>query len=618
MQHADFIHLVRLSEQASAEDSRAYRRGVAIFAALGYFWVLACLALALGLIGWTLGAWGSGRWSGGRVWALLAGLGLLWSTLHALWVRIEPPEGARLQPADAPALFDALARIRRRIGGPPIHAVYLNDEFNASIRQWPRFGLLGGAVNTLSIGLPLLMALDHRRVLAVLAHEYGHLRGGHGRLSAWIYRTRLAWLRMDASLQREQGPLAVVSQAFLRWYFPRFAARTFALARQDEYEADRISARLLGRRTAGAALVEIAVKSEWHAQELLAAHWARAAQEEHPRGPFASWRVQLGGVPPAEFAGAALRRALARLSDASDTHPGLRDRLDALEARARLPEWSARSSLDWLADVVHWVAHFDNQWCRQNAADWRQHHAELVRVRLRVEELASAAGRLNADECVQWAELALRLEPRAEVAARYQRALVLSPDHPGALRGLVQALPATDRAGRLPLLERLHASAAGFRWWAAQTAVTLLEDPKAGPHDDAGLKLWRQRLRSAQEAEQRAWEELSEAPHLARIAPHDLSEYELGELRFALARCHPVARAWLLRKNLREFGWRRAYLLFLELPDLADEDRYALCRELERHLPLPGMALALWAGEEPTLRDIEQHARAPVWVRSLR
>ena len=44
MERADFIHLVRLSEQESAQDSKAYRRGVAAFAALGYAWVVGCVA----------------------------------------------------------------------------------------------------------------------------------------------------------------------------------------------------------------------------------------------------------------------------------------------------------------------------------------------------------------------------------------------------------------------------------------------------------------------------------------------------------------------------------------------------------------------------------------------
>jgi len=43
---------VRVSEQASAHDSKAYRRSVAAFAALGYAWVFGCLVVATGLVAW--------------------------------------------------------------------------------------------------------------------------------------------------------------------------------------------------------------------------------------------------------------------------------------------------------------------------------------------------------------------------------------------------------------------------------------------------------------------------------------------------------------------------------------------------------------------------------------
>lgn len=290
MDRADFVHLVRLSEHASADDSQGYRRGVAIFAALGYLWVIACLALALGIVAWALLSLGQGRFNFTRGWLLLFALGLLWATLRALWVRLEEPQGVRLAPEDAPLLFEGLDRIRQKIDGPAVHHVYLDGEFNASIRQLPRFGLFGGAVNYLSVGLPLLMALDRRRLLSVLAHEYGHLRGNHGKLSAWIYRTRLSWLKLDANLQNDSGVMALASQAFFRWYFPRFAAKTFALARQDEYEADRVSARLLGPGVAAAALTEIAVKSNWYANGFWPAHWARASAEALPAGPSRRWR----------------------------------------------------------------------------------------------------------------------------------------------------------------------------------------------------------------------------------------------------------------------------------------------------------------------------------------
>ena len=79
MDRADFVHLVRLSEHASADDSTGYRRGVAAFAALGYLWVVACLALAVGIIVWITGSLGQGtRFSVTRGWlaAFCAGLAL--------------------------------------------------------------------------------------------------------------------------------------------------------------------------------------------------------------------------------------------------------------------------------------------------------------------------------------------------------------------------------------------------------------------------------------------------------------------------------------------------------------------------------------------------------------
>ena len=76
-----------------------------------------------------------------------------------------------------------------------------------------------------------------------------------------------------------------------------------------------------------------------------------------------------------------------------------------------------------------------------------------------------------------------------------------------------------------------------------------------------------------------------------------------------------VARCWLVCKQLKEFGQRRAYLVLVELPGMDDSERYALCRRLERQLSLPGPALALWPGESPTLAEIRRSAFEPVFPR---
>ena len=151
--------MARISEQASADDSDAYRRSVAGFAALGYLWVIGCFVLALVLLVWSLYAMGHGRFKGFHVALLIVACGLLWTSVRALWFRLEAPQGVTLTQADAPALFKALERIRKKIKGPAIDHVLLDGSFNASISQIPRWGLLGGATNYLTIGLPLLLAV---------------------------------------------------------------------------------------------------------------------------------------------------------------------------------------------------------------------------------------------------------------------------------------------------------------------------------------------------------------------------------------------------------------------------------------------------------------------------
>ena len=619
MKPADFIHLVRISEQASADDSRAYRWGVAGFTALGYLWVVGCFVVAVALLVWTLSAAVQGRIKGYHLALLVTAFGLLWTSWRALWLHLDAPEGVAIAAADAPHLFTTLARIRKKIKGPPIHHVLLDGSFNASISQIPRFGLLGGATNYLTIGLPLLMAIDRSRFFAVMAHEYGHLRGGHGQFTAWIYRTRLSWTRLKQGMRDNNDPITLTTQAFLRWYFPRFLAKTFALARQDEFEADRIAAKLLGPEVTGAALTEIAIKGKWLETAFWPLHWSAAATSPQPIGPFYAMHTLLAQPMDDDFVRQSLREALIQLSDEKDTHPVLRDRLEALNVNKQVPTWSTRPALNLLAKGgFRWLDLFDKQWCRDNASDWKLHHAYLSRVKVGIGTLTASIKRNNADEMTQLGDLQCRIDSNADVRSCYERALQITPGHTGALHGLAHCLPESEHAARLDCLGQLFELSVAHRWEASCSAVRMLEKQVAkGQLDEYAMKVWRDRLKQANESEERAFAELSQSPCFHSIARHDLNDFEKGEFQSAMARCKPVARAWLVRKTLKEFAHRRCYLLFTELPSLNDEDRYTLCRGLERTLDLPGQVLVLWAGHSPSLQDIQRHAFDAVYVRQL-
>jgi Peptidase family M48 len=616
--HADFVHLVRSSEYACAENSTAYRRNVALFAALGYAWVIGCLFLGVGILAWLVPKILHGQFRFNYLWVLIAASGLCWTSLRALWCKFEEPQGLHIQADDAPLLFDALTRIRSKVKGPQIDKVYLDNEFNASISQYPRWGIFGGTANYLTIGLPLLMAVDRQRVLAILAHEYGHLRGDHGRFAAWIYRTRVSWAKLHHSLQDDQGPVAAATQTFLRWYFPRFSAKTFALARQDEYEADRIAGRLLGKDVTASALTEIEIKGDWLVQKFWPNHWRTAATQALPLGPYSAMRKQLLLAPEPVFAQESLRSALKRISNLQDTHPVLRDRIESLEASKGLPVWSTKSAIDLLGSKLpQWITHFDQQWCKENATEWKLHHAYMGRVIARIDILSSRTGHHNVDELVESADLRRRLDPQAEVHDYYAQALHLAPSHAGALRGLAVCLPKSARAQRMDVINNLYDNSVAHRWWASRLAVAELETPAHDAvWDDKALKLWRDRLKQAQTAEDLAWEELTGSPFFQAIAPHDLNEFELNEVQVDLVRCKPIARAWLVRKSLKEFPYRRCYILFIDLPGLNDQDRYDLCRMMEQTLSLPGQVLTLWAGHSPTIQEITKNAFKPIYLKA--
>lgn len=616
MDRADFMHLLRLSEQASAQNSRAYRRSVALFAALGYVWVLGSLLLALGLLGWI--GWrlhNGARLHGGFFVLGFMALGLLWASLSALWLRRDAPEGHLLQAQDAPALFALLDKIRRKTKGPPIHQVFLNRYFNASIQQHPRFGLLGGSVNCLHIGLPLLMALDVPRLAAVLAHEYGHLRGGHGRFMAWIYRTRMAWERLFEHTQRTESLFGWLTLQFLRWYAPRFSARTFAMARQDEYEADRSAARIVGPQVMAAALADIALKSVWLAEHFWPDHWQQAHQHAQPLPPFQALRTLLAAPLEADFARRTFRQELKRLPEVDDTHPGLRERLQALGQPLQEPApATGPSALGLLARRQQWVSRFDRDWQHAKRSDWQRAHASAQRVQRRLEALQSEGAHASADALLEQAHLLRRLDSRAPITDLLERALRQSPGHGDALQALIASLPPDDPR-RLPLLEQLHESSPSHRWWAADRALGVLEaDTAQADWDEAALKRWRQRLKTAARTEEQVQQELHTPPYLARTSAHGLSAFDLDNLQHqlsAFADC--IHTAWLVRKQLQSLPERPAWLLLVHAPDLDMADSWHLRLKLDQSLCLPGSLAILLTDEDLRCDDIRLLHRVPVF-----
>ena len=481
--------------------------------------------------------------------ALFLGLPLLaltFTAIRSLLFRVPDSRGIEVTARDAPALADLIEEMRQSLGSPRIDRTIVDDTFNASVRQrsrvaifWPR--------NTLVIGYPLLVSLPPEQLRAVVAHELAHVFHAHGRVAGWLYRTRASWMRLAATLE-ERGSVPI----FVRWilvnYVPRLRARSAAIARDQEFVADRCAAAAAGRRTAADTLVAIKIGAYLLENEFWPTTFDCVELQEEPPRPFA--RMAAGTSPLAIDSSRAelLATMLESSTEWHDTHPSLRERLQALAEEPRVPERPDRSAgAVYLGSQLQAIAgQLDDEWQASRRDAWRERHAEIRGAHRRLAELDAQAV-LTAEETFERAAVLEELGRDAEALQTYQAAVAKDNHHARATLAAGRMLLARDDDAGTALVERAMELDNNL----VPNACALLVR-----HYD-----WRSRPAEAQRCQTRATRhatqtaiarsERNTATGLDRLAPHDMGQSELEPLIAALRQEGKILAALLARKHLR-------------------------------------------------------------------
>jgi Zn-dependent protease with chaperone function len=441
-------------------------------------------------------------------------------------------------------------RMRAQMKGPRFHHVLITDDVNAAVVQRPAFGLFGWPRNYLLLGLPLLEAMTPDEALAVVAHEYGHLAGSHGRFGAFIYRLRLTWGTVQAVTSQWPGWAGAGARKALGWYVPYFNAYTFVLARANEYQADRASADLVGADVAAHALKRVNLAGPRHERFMDDVATRVREQAEPPADLTLRWAAEAALAPSTEQARGWLDRALQRLPLPHDTHPGLQDRLQALRSdSAELPPLAVgRSAAQaWLgAGLDSLRQQLAHDWQTRVQPRWRERHAEVQTQR---EELAGllALPAHDRDQLRRSVLLRQQLEPGFDAVAALAAFNAAHADDPvGVFHEGVARLEAGDEAG-LALLDRAMALDAECTGPACQRAFGYLSE-----RGDARARLYAERFRQREELETQRYRQAMEfsVKHELR-APTELPPDAVQQCRALLAadRRH-IAEAYVARRVL--------------------------------------------------------------------
>ncbi|MEE8481616.1 MAG: M48 family metallopeptidase, partial [Desulfobacterales bacterium] len=438
MDHKEFETLVSKLERVAKTKPTGYKARVLGLAILGYGYIFLVLVVVITIVG-------------GLVLFLILTKSAVYLMVkyailplvifsvvivRAMWVRIIAPEGIELKCEDFLVLSDALEKIRKQLKGPRIHTVLLNGEYNAAISQIPRLGIFGWQKNYLILGLPLMQALSPEHLLAIIAHEYGHLSGSYGKFSSWIYRLRQTWYQVMEAFDQEDTFGNAVFSKFFDWYVPYFNAYSFVHARANEYKADRCSAELTTPAKAAEALTSIYVRGKFLDEDFWPRLNQRADKDPNPTTTlYAETGDRLRDGLNINDAKRWLEQSMADKTGTVDTHPSLNDRLKALDQEPRLPEPIQTSAAEVFLRDGHdfLLKHLSKMWCEHLHLRWQERHEYVHTALARLEELEEKQQQdLSVEEVYDYALLTEEFRPDAEHITFYKAVLEYNAEHVGA------------------------------------------------------------------------------------------------------------------------------------------------------------------------------------------
>ena len=565
MTNQEFETLVTKLEKQASVNPKLYRFKVIMLTGLGFGYVALFLSLFLLLMVISIAMIADGEFTFGNVKVLLLTGTLSFFIIKALIVKMEMPDGYYLQREEAPKLFEMIDTLRLRLNTPHIDEIVLDSEFNASVAQISAYGMVGKKRNVLVIGIPLLSTLSQQQFTAVLAHELAHISNSDTALGARIYRLRMGWGRLLHSLEENEQFGTFIFKKFFQWFYPRFDAYTFAMARQEEYDADHSAAAVTSPQAMGEALVAISVAAPYYYRDFYSELFEECARTNSVPQPYSNFTEKLHSLSDQKTI-EYFNEQLAEESYMTDTHPCLRDRLSALGAEAELPKIQQESALDYFfAYPGRVISDFNEMWVDHNQDTWREEIEHFNDSKQRFEELSKKQV-TTLDELLEKAYLTVEFDSLEAAIPLYEE--IAEKHHQdqrtaGALLTLGEHyLESKDTADKGIHLISLAMS---YDWELRLPALDLLCGYYYETEQSELFEQTREELEKWEEIVEASNEECNFIQPTDQFTTHDKATEEILAGMNQLAQYREITKAYLVRKQITSIPERKQYVLGLDL-----------------------------------------------------
>jgi Zn-dependent protease with chaperone function len=576
-----FEALVKRLEVFAHQNPKGYKFLVGAIAILGYAYIVAIVAVAILLLIVTVTGFLAiirSTSSSGNIGTavkffiiimamLLTIIGVVFRAIWtALTMKVDPPMGLPLNRQEFPELAQLVDRLAREVGVENLKRILLVPEFNASVVQIPRYGAVGFADNYLTIGLPLLQSISSNQLIAILSHEFGHLSSNHSKFDAWIYRLSIAYSKLLEN-NTSQDSSGWIFKVFLNWYVPVLNAYSFVLRRRNEYVADNFAVKIAGASSTADALILIDV----YALNLNEQFWSMVYHSVHEQAePPADVFARLGNFVKEDIeigkAQELLERCLLETTNYADTHPCLRDRLQAIGYTNKInlpPLTDITAAEQYLGNSLNAVTQQLNQvWHQSVLPTWQERYQYIQTSKagmLQLQQKAQNDG-LTADELLQLACWTGEFEETADAIGMLEAGLGQYPDRGDFNYNLALMLvEISDMASAITRFERAMQLEPEYIPSICERLYVLsyrAKDRKIADRCQNAIDRYLESLSAARQ-------ERINLDKNDRLAPHNLATDEIDRLCALINGFPEVKNAYLVRKDVKNFDHKPHYFLIV-------------------------------------------------------
>ncbi|MEW5820073.1 MAG: M48 family metalloprotease [Cyanobacteriota bacterium] len=359
---------------------------------------------------------------------------VLYSIVKSLKIQFDKPFGLEVKREDVRPLYDMVDELRESLVVPKIHKILIDYSYNAYIAQIPRLGIFGFPQNYLVLGLPLMQSLTYEEFKSIVAHELGHLSEEHGKMSSKVYSIKQIWSNLLKRLEQESSVFLMPLLSFARWYVPFYNAYTFALSRQNEYEADSLAAKLVGVENVGQAMINSYIKGMYHDTEYWSKFYKQAINNYNvPQKAITLLVRDIENALEIETANKNLDICLAEKSSFNNVHPSLTDRLKNIGYKPKIFKQSKSNAAIILLEKSHkdLVNKLDESWAYFNKPLWEQDYRYYQELKAISEKLIDKAlkNTITLEEAWELAVSKHVLEGKEVALSLYEIVLDYAPDH---------------------------------------------------------------------------------------------------------------------------------------------------------------------------------------------